>query len=84
MRSESSLRLQFEDRVQPCENLKTLYYGLKMNHERNVAVMHPLMFVLRRIIYALVIVFMDGEMIWGVVIVIVCCIVMLAYALSEH
>ena len=34
----------------------------------NVAVMHPLMFMLRRIIYAAVIVYMDQIPIWGVLI----------------
>ena len=46
--------------------------------------MHPLMFIMRRVIYALVIVFMDKVMIWGVIIVMICCLIMLAYALSEH
>ena len=61
-----------------------MYYGLKKNHERNVAVMHPLMFLLRRVIYALVIVFMDDIMLWGVLIVMASCLIMLAYALSEN
>ena len=41
------------------------------------------MYFLRRIIYALVIVFMDEIPIWGVVITMVCCLLMLAYALHE-
>ena len=41
------------------------------------------MFLLRRIIYALVIVFMDQIMIFGVLIVMYSCLLMLAYALSE-
>lgn len=45
--------------------------------------MHPLMFMLRRVIYALVIVFMDKIMIFGVFIVMGCCLIMLAYALTE-
>jgi len=52
-------RLKLEDTIQPSQRYKTLHYGLKKNHERNVAVIHPLMFLTRRIIYALVIVFMD-------------------------
>lgn len=46
--------------------------------------MHPLMFLLRRVIYALVIVFMDDIMLWGVLIVMASCLIMLAYALSEN
>lgn len=83
MQREARRRLKFEDTVKPSQSHKTLYYGLKMNHERNVAVMHPLMFLLRRVIYALVIVFMDEIMVWGVFIVMACCLCMLAYALTE-
>lgn len=63
---------------------KTLYYGLKRNHQRNVAVIHPLMFLLRRIIFALVIVFMDTIPIWGVLIFMYSTLIMLAYTLSEQ
>ena len=35
---------------------KTIYYGLKLNHPRNVALIHPVMYSTRRIIYALSIV----------------------------
>ena len=41
------------------------------------------MFLIRRIIYAVVIVFMAEQMVWGVVIVMISCLIMLAYALSE-
>ena len=65
------------------ERFKTLYYGLKVNHERNVAVIHPLMFMLRRIIYALVIVYMDRIHIFCVLVFILSTMVMLAYVLTE-
>ena len=58
MRNEAKLRVEIESRVQQSLKYKTLHFGLKMNHERNVAAVHPLMFLLRRIIYAVVIVFM--------------------------
>ena len=41
------------------------------------------MYFIRRIIYALVIVFMDEIPIWGVIITMACCLIMLAYALHE-
>ena len=41
------------------------------------------MFLLRRVIYALVIVFMGETMLFPVLIVMLCCLVMLAYALLE-
>jgi len=81
---EARNRLKIEDTVPERQGYKTLFYGLKQNHERNVAVIHPLMFLLRRVIYAFVIVFMDEISVWPVMIVMVCTLVMLAYALLEY
>jgi hypothetical protein len=81
---EARVRLAIEDTVKQHKGYKTLFYGLKQNHERNVAVIHPLMYLLRRVVYALVIVFMDEITVWPVVIVMVSTLIMLAYALSEH
>ena len=41
------------------------------------------MFLLRRVIYALVIVFLDNVMWWGVMLVMLSCLVMLCYACTE-
>ena len=48
-----------------------------------MAVVHPLMFMLRRIIFALVIVFMDNVHMWGVLVFMFTTLCMLAYVLSE-
>ena len=59
---------------------RTLFYGLKCNHEHNVAVVHPLAFVLRRILYALVIVFMVKQnVLFGALIMLVTCLVMIVF-----
>ena len=63
---------------------KTLYYGLKRNHPRNVAIVHPLMYMMRRIIFAFMIVYMDKVELWNVLIFLTCTLAMLAYALVEH
>ena len=62
---------------------KTLYYGLKLNHARNVAVVHPLMYTLRRVIYALTIVLIATLPLIGVWIMLASTLIMLAYALLE-
>ena len=80
---EAHLRVKFAERMKAPQQYKTLFFGLKHNHERNVAVIHPLMFLMRRIIYALVIVFMDDVMYYGVFIVMMSCLAMLAFALTE-
>ena len=52
------MRNKIAERVQVSNFYRTLFYGLKWNHEHNVAMVNPLAFVLRRVLYALVIVFM--------------------------
>ncbi len=84
MRHRAKILIELADSVREPERYKTLYYGLKRNHPRNVAVMHPLMFMMRRIIYALTIVFMDEIPIWGVFIFMGYTLLMLGYVLSEH
>ena len=37
---------------------KTVFYGLRKNHPHNAALVHPMTFLLRRIAYAAIIVFM--------------------------
>ena len=83
-RQEAQLRVSFERRSTPSRRSKTLHFGLHENHVRNVAIIHPLMFLFRRLIYALVIIFMNDVIIWPVFIVMGSCLAMLAYALSEH
>lgn len=62
---------------------KTLYYGLKINHARNVAIVHPLMFTLRRVIYAFSIVLIATLPLLGVWVMLAGTLVMLAYVLTE-
>ena len=80
---EAHIRVKFADRMKTPQQYRTLFFGLKHNHERNVAIIHPLMFLLRRIIYALVIVFMDEVMYYGVFVVMLSCLTMLAFACTE-
>ena len=62
---------------------KTLYYGLKMNHARNVAIVHPIMFTFRRLFYALSIVFLANSSFIGLLLFLVGTLIMLGYALHE-
>ena len=54
-------RIELQEKVTIPKSYSTLFFGLKLNHPHNVAVAHPLAFVLRRILYAVVIVFMVSE-----------------------
>ena len=57
---EAKIRLLLESEVKIQHCYKTLYEGLKLNHPRNVAVIHPLFFLIRRILFACLIVFMPN------------------------
>ena len=83
------IRLRAKEIVAGCDLVrkpirhKTLYYGLKLNHAKNVAIVHPLMFTLRRIFYALTIVLIPTLPLLGVWIMLVGTLLMLAYVLTE-
>lgn len=40
---------------------KTLFYGLKRNHPLNASIVHPLLFLLRRILYSIVVTCIAGH-----------------------
>ena len=66
--------------------MKTLYLGLKMNHPRHVALLHPLAFILRRILFAAIIIFMVNVSLYnilGVFLLLGTCLFMLGFVLSE-
>ena len=84
MREEAQLRVSVQERIRLSEGYKTIHFGLKLNHERNVAIVHPLMFLLRRVAYATTIIFMAQHAVLGVISVMLCTLFMLAYSLSEH
>lgn len=78
--------MQLEGTVQVSPAYRTLYYGLKKNHVHGAAVVHPLAFVLRRLLYALIIVFMVGEVkaFFGALMLTLTSLAMLLFVASEH
>ena len=83
LQSEAHLRVKVADRVKANQSYRTLFYGLKPNQERSSAIVHPFMFLLRRVIYAIVIVCLVETYLWGVFVVMFSCLCMLAFALTE-
>ena len=71
------------DLVEMPNRYKTLYLGLHVNHPRNVAIVQPLMFALRRVIYALSIVFLPKAPLLGVWIMLGVTLIMLIYVFLE-
>lgn len=83
-RDEAIIRMKLAESVKLSNAYRTLFYGLKLNHEHNVAIVHPLAFLLRRVIYALVIIFMvDSNVVFGCLIILVTCLFMMAFVAHE-
>ena len=59
--NEAACRVQLATKSNDPRGYRTLFYGLKKNHPHNVAIVHPLLFLIRRIIYSIVIVYMPLE-----------------------
>ena len=62
---------------------KTIFSGLKLNHPRNVAIIHPLMFLVRRVVYILAILLYYKRDLTGILMFHSCTLVMLGYAILE-
>ena len=63
---------------------KTLFTGYKLNHPRNVAMVHPTLFLLRRIIFTACILSLDKADMAGIILFHCCTFVMLTYSILEH
>ena len=70
-------------KVECSPSYKTLFFGLKKNHERNVAVVYPIIFLARRILYAVLILFVTRLPYLAIVILMLTCIAMLALISTE-
>lgn len=83
MTVEARIRVKLESLSKPSDRYRTLFYGLKRNHPHSAAVMHPLIFLLRRIFYTSIVLFMINLPIIGAYILCVICLGMLAFIIVE-
>lgn len=82
--NEARIRLKLIDEVKVSPGYKTLFYGLKWNHAHNVALFHPLLFILRRILYSFVIIFTVGaNVMFGALLMLVSTLFMLTFVATE-
>jgi len=81
---EARIRLELESLVKVSDRYKTLFYGLKRNHPHSAAVVHPLLFLIRRLIYAAIAIFCLSVPIVGVYILSFICVAMISYVLVEQ
>ena len=61
VRVEAEKRVALEAKVHVNPAYETFYLGLRRNQEHGMAVVHPVTFILRRLLYAVIIVHMQGE-----------------------
>lgn len=83
MGRDARLKLRLEDQVTVNKRYSTLFAGLKLNTEHNSAIFEPLLFLLRRTIFAAVIVFMPNAPLVGTMIMLVFSLGVLAFLVSE-
>lgn len=63
---------------------KILFDGFKLNHPRNVALIYPIIFLVRRLILALTLVFLQEWRHWGLFITMTTTWMTLTYIIIEH
>ena len=84
IKKEVQLKLKLEDLVDVNPRYQTIFEGLKLNTAHNSAVMQPLAFMLRRILYAALIVFIPHLPQVATIALISACVLMLAFSVNER
>lgn len=83
MVEQAYLRVALESKVWLNQRYKTLFYGLKKNHPRHVAVVYPIVFLVRRLVYTCLILFLLSLPYITIVLLMLGCLAMLAFIFSE-
>jgi hypothetical protein len=73
-----------EQVVEVSDRYRTLFYGLKRNHPNRAAIVYPLVFLIRRIIYSALVVFLAELPVVGAYILCIICVMMIAYVIVEQ
>ena len=81
---QAHIKLVLEGQVISNPRYKTVFEGLKKNHAHNVALVHPLAFLLRRIVFSAIIVFMYSMPYAASLILLILTMAMLAYVITEQ
>ena len=81
---QAQLRIKLETEVTVSRRYKTLFYGLKKNHPHNCALIHPIVFLLRRIIYTVIIIFMFDLPFYASLILLAISLALLGYVITEN
>ena len=79
----AKLRMNQEYETKVSERYKTLFFGLRLNHPHNATVVHPMIFILRRITYAAIVLFMFNTSMIGAYLLSVICIGVILFVIIE-
>ena len=83
IRQEAQLRLRLEDLVNINQRFSTLFLGLKLNTMHNSAVLQPLMFLIRRIVFAAAIIFLQHSPQLAIVMLLAMSLAVLVFTVVE-
>jgi len=84
MKVEAKLQIKLEQVVYVCDRYRTLFYGLKRNHPHSAAIVYPLTFLIHRIVYSAIVLFMAGLPMIGAYLMSIICILTIAYVIVEQ
>ena len=78
------IKSKLEGTIVVSDRYSTFFTGLKRNHPRNVAVVNPLFFMLRRIIFVISVIYFIDQPIFSVITFLCLTLAMLAYGIHER
>ena len=79
----AKLKAKLGSQIELSSRYKTLFYGLKRNHPRNVALVHPFAFLLRRIIFVTSLLYFFQQPVFSVLLFMSLTLSMLVYSVHE-
>ena len=83
-KKEALLRVRLADSVEINPSYKTLFDGLKKNHPHNAAAVYPVLYLTRRILYALTIIFLTSQPYFSAISLMLTCLFMLCFVMQEE
>ena len=83
MKVEAQLRVRLEGIVKVSSRYGTLFNGLRRNHPHKAAIVYPVTFLMRRLFYSIVIIFMAQLPVVGAFLLSIVCIFMIAFVVVE-
>lgn len=84
IQEEAQLRVSVDRRVKLDPRFKTLFLGLRVNHERNAGALYPVLFLVRRFFFAFIVMTMGSTPFWPVHLVLLSSFAMLVFLVSER